>query len=152
MDPMRAHGAPIRLVVNLSLMQTALRLRMAMRVLGARSISYSTPIDSGKWRLVLDVGAYDFTTFDGMTGVNDLSLELRDNGLSVAKVSFRIHDDVGGDGVADQTQLAIQINGNGSKNSAFSGKDSDMTATDNQIWDFVAIEFDFFIWKHSVRA
>lgn len=108
-----------------------------------RTLSYGTAIDSGKWRLVLDVGAYDLTTFNNMTGVNDLSLELRDGTNSVAKVFFRIHDDAGSDGVADESQVAIQVDSDGAFNNSFSGKDSTMTVTNNQVWDSVAIEFDF---------
>jgi hypothetical protein len=106
-----------------------------------RSISYSA-ISTGKWRLVLDIGAYDLTTFDNMTGINDLSLELRNGGTAVSTLSFRIHDDTGSDGVADGTQVSI-TNDNTIQDFAFSGKDSDMTATNNQVWDFVAVEFDF---------
>lgn len=108
----------------------------------ARTIDYATPITSGKWRLVLDIGAYDFTTFDGMTGINDLTLELRDGTSSVAKLQFRIHDDVGSDGIADQTQLAISPTSTLGA-TAFSAKDSNIIATDNQVWDKLEIEFDF---------
>lgn len=109
----------------------------------ARSISYASPITSGKWRLEFDFSSYDFTTFDNMTGINDLTLELRDGTTSVVKLQFRIHDDVDADGVADQTQVGISHLSDGTKTSFFSGKNSTMVAAADAVWKFAAVEFDF---------
>lgn len=115
----------------------------------ARTISYGTALDSGKWRLELDFAEYDFTTFDGMTGVNDLTLELRDGTTSVAKLQFRLHDeldalgDAGSDGAADKTQVTISSLTDGANNSSFSGKDTNLSSVEDAVWASIAIEFDF---------
>lgn len=110
----------------------------------ARSISYGSAITSGKWRLTFDFGGYDFDTFDGMTGVNDLTLELRNSGSTVAALQFRVHDDVGSDGLADRTQVTI-ISTNQNAVSNFSGKAATIDVSNpisGTIWDLIEIEMD----------
>lgn len=110
----------------------------------ARTISYGPTITTGKWKLTFDFGNYDFDTFDQMVGTNDITLELRSGGSSVAELQFRIHDDDNTDGVADRTQVAI-VSTNQNAVSNFSGKAQTIDSLNpisGTIWDLIEIEID----------
>lgn len=110
----------------------------------ARSISYGSSITTGKWKLTFDIGSYNFDSFDSMTGVNDLTLELRNGGITVGSLQFRIHDDDLSDGQADRTQVAITST-NANSVGQFSGKSATIDIANpisGAIWDIVELEID----------
>lgn len=107
-----------------------------------RNITYGSAIDSGKWRLELDLAAYDFSSFDNMTGSNSFYLRLEDGNAKFAEIELRIWDEVGSDGIADSVQgrMTGGVAGNfGQKSLTL---DTANPVDSNVVYDVLAVEFD----------